>query len=92
MGLWFARTPAHREIDIGCCQFTLIAYQSCPFFASWELTALKRQHPRPNLRLLDKVYWFIARPVRPAWKQSLILVTAETVVRWHRTGFACTGA
>jgi putative transposase len=52
-----------------------------------QLVTLKRRHPRPILGLLDKLFWVIARSVWSAWKDSLILVTPETVVRWHRTGF-----
>src|SRR5258705_4660950 len=52
-----------------------------------QLVALKRRHPRPSLGLFDKLFWVIARWVWSAWKHSLILVTPETVVRWHRTGF-----
>ena len=42
---------------------------------------------RPSLDLFDKLFWIIARRVWSAWKQSLIIVTPETIVRWHRTGF-----
>src|SRR6202049_2317148 len=52
-----------------------------------QLVALKRRHPRPSLGLFDKLFWVIARRVWSAWKQSLMIVTPETVVRWHRTGF-----
>src|SRR6267143_1119768 len=52
-----------------------------------QLVALKRRYPRPSLGPFDKLFWVIARRVWSAWKQSLILVTPETVVRWHRTGF-----
>src|SRR2546421_181207 len=52
-----------------------------------QLVALKRRHPRPSLGLFDKLFWVIARWVWSAWKHSLILVTPETVVRWHRAGF-----
>jgi putative transposase len=52
-----------------------------------QLVTLKRRHPRPILGLLDKLFWVIARSVWSALKDSLILVTPETVVRWHRTGF-----
>ena len=52
-----------------------------------QLVALKRRHPRPSLDLFDKLFWVIARRVWSAWKQSLIIVTPETIVRWHRTGF-----
>src|SRR5271166_4029562 len=52
-----------------------------------QLAVLKRRHPRPSLGLFDKLFWVIARRVWSAWKQSLIIVTPETVVRWHRNGF-----
>jgi putative transposase len=52
-----------------------------------QLVTLKRRHPRPILGLFDKLFWVIARSVWSAWKDSLILVTPKTVVRWHRTGF-----
>ena len=52
-----------------------------------QLAVLKRRHPRPRLGLFDKLFWVIARRVWSAWKQYLIIVTPETVVRWHRTGF-----
>src|ERR1700731_841906 len=52
-----------------------------------QLIALKRRHPRPSLGLFDKLFWVVARRVWSAWKQSLIIVTPETIVRWHRTGF-----
>ncbi len=52
-----------------------------------QLVVLKRRHPRPSLGLFDKLFWVITRRVWSAWKDSLILVTPETVVRWHRTGF-----
>src|SRR5580704_3669607 len=52
-----------------------------------QLVALKRRHPRPSLDLFDKLFRVIARRVWSAWKQSLIIVTPETIVRWHRTWF-----
>ncbi len=32
-------------------------------------------------------FWLLARRHWAPWKQSLILVSPETVVRWHRAGF-----
>jgi putative transposase len=52
-----------------------------------QITVLKRRHPRPKLSPLDKLFWLVARKFRAAWKQSLFVVTPETVVRWHRIGF-----
>lgn len=52
-----------------------------------QLVVLKRRHPRPQLTLIDKVFWVAVRRLSSKWKQSLIVVTPETVVRWHRAGF-----
>lgn len=48
---------------------------------------LKRRHPRPSLGIFDKHFWIVARRVWSAWKHSIIIVTPETVARWHRAGF-----
>src|SRR6266481_2793116 len=52
-----------------------------------QLTVLKRKHPKPKLRMLDILFWVVTRRFWSGWKQSLIVVTPETVVRWHRAGF-----
>jgi putative transposase len=51
-----------------------------------QLATLKRRHPRPRLAMFDRVFWVLARKF---WsKQALMIVSPETVVRWHRSGFA----
>ena len=52
-----------------------------------QLTVLKRRHPRPALNLFDKLFWVAISRLWSQWKQSIIMVTPETVVRWHRAGF-----
>src|SRR5271157_1089061 len=52
-----------------------------------QLAALKRRHPRPGLGVMDKLFWVAVRRFWSQWKQALIVVTPETVVRWHRAGF-----
>src|SRR5271165_6082792 len=52
-----------------------------------QLLALHAKRPRPRLSSVDKLFWVVLRKVWSDWKRSLILVTPETVVRWHRTGF-----
>src|SRR5215470_841468 len=51
-----------------------------------QLVMLKRRHLRPSLGLLDKLFWVIARRAWSGCKQALLVVTPETVVRWHRAG------
>jgi putative transposase len=53
-----------------------------------QLAAFKRKHPRPRLAAVDKLFWVLARRFWAEWKQALIFVTPETVVHWHRSGFA----
>jgi transposase InsO family protein len=53
-----------------------------------QLAVLKRRHPRPRLELLDKLFWVAVRRFWSGWKQALLVVSPETVVRWHRSGFA----
>jgi putative transposase len=53
-----------------------------------QLTTLKRRHPRPRLSAFDKLFWVLARRFWSEWKKALIVVSPETVVRWHRSGFA----
>jgi len=53
-----------------------------------QLAVLKRKHPRPRLEVLDKLFWILARRLWSGWRQALIVVNPETVVRWHRAGFA----
>jgi putative transposase len=52
-----------------------------------QLAVLKRKHRRPRLTRFDKLFWVLARTYWPRWKQALIVVSSETVVRWHRAGF-----
>ena len=52
-----------------------------------QLVVLKRRHPRPKLDLFDKLFWLVVRRCWSGWKQALLVVTPETVVRWHRAGF-----
>jgi putative transposase len=52
-----------------------------------QLAVLKRRHPEPKLSVPEKVFWVMARRFWADWKQVLVVVTPETIVRWHRGGF-----
>jgi hypothetical protein len=52
-----------------------------------QLAAIKRRHPRSQLGRLDKLFWVVIRQFWSQWKKALIVVTPETVVRWHQAGF-----
>ena len=52
-----------------------------------QLAVLKRRHPRARLHPMDKLFWVLARRFWADWKKSLLVVTPESVVRWHRAAF-----
>jgi putative transposase len=52
-----------------------------------QLAVLKRRHPRAKLAFVDRLFWVAVSRFWSRWKQALIVVTPETVVRWHRAGF-----
>jgi hypothetical protein len=53
-----------------------------------QLAVLKRKHAQPRFLALDKLFWVLVRRIWSEWKQTLIIVGPETVVRWHRSRFA----
>jgi putative transposase len=53
-----------------------------------QLGVLKRKHPRPRLRIRDRMFWVLLRRLwPPAWSNVLVIVKPQTVVGWHRAGF-----
>jgi putative transposase len=52
-----------------------------------QLAVFKRHNSRPKLLLTNKLFWVYLRRFWPSWKRTLIVVSADTVVRWHRAGF-----
>jgi transposase InsO family protein len=53
-----------------------------------QLAVLTRPtRKRPWLRTRHKLFWVLARLARRDWRRRLVVVTPETVVRWHRCGW-----
>jgi putative transposase len=52
-----------------------------------QLATLRRSSPRPHLRLTDRAFWIALPQVWSGWADALVIVTPDTVVRWHRAGF-----
>ena len=52
-----------------------------------QLGVLKRKHPRPRLRIQDRMFWILLRRLWSGWGDVLVIVKPETVVAWHRAGF-----
>ena len=52
-----------------------------------QIVAFKRKNRRQRLRNFDRVFLVLIRRCWNRWKNALILVKPETVVRWHCNGF-----
>ena len=51
------------------------------------VTRPTRHRRRVAIRRLDKLLWVLLYRVRRDWRRHLIIVTPDTVVRWHQAGW-----
>ena len=52
-----------------------------------QLAILKEEVKLPRLRPRDRVFWVWLSKLWSNWRSVLVIVQAETVVRWHHQGF-----
>ena len=52
-----------------------------------QIAAFQRKRKRPLLTTLDRVFWVTLRRLWCDWRQPLLYVQADTVVRWQRERF-----
>jgi putative transposase len=52
-----------------------------------QLSVYKRTTTRPKLRPPDRLFWVGLARVWVGWRQSLVIVTPDTVLRWQRRRF-----
>src|SRR2546428_12609190 len=53
-----------------------------------QLAVLTRPtRKRSPVRAPDKLFWVLVRLARRDWRRHLVLVTPETVLRWHHRGW-----
>ncbi len=52
-----------------------------------QVATFKQEMPRPRITGFDRAFWVLLRGVWSKWSNALILVSPDTVVRWHRKGF-----
>jgi hypothetical protein len=54
-----------------------------------QLAVLTRQAPRrPRLGRADRLLWVLVSRMWPDWRRAVRIVPPDTIVRWHRRGFA----
>src|SRR3990167_7776043 len=49
-----------------------------------QLAVLQHRHPRPRLKAKDRIFWVWLSPLWSDWREALVIVKPETLVRWHR--------
>ena len=52
-----------------------------------QIAVMNRNLKRPRLRRRDRFFWIILSKLWNGWREALIIVKPDTVVKWHRQGF-----
>src|SRR5262245_57429563 len=52
-----------------------------------QLLVLNRTVKRPRLRRRDRLFWVCLSRLWKDWRDALIIVKPDTVIKWHREGF-----
>jgi putative transposase len=52
-----------------------------------QLVVLNRTVKRPKIRRRDRLFWVSLSRLWKDWREALIIVKPETVIKWHREGF-----
>jgi len=46
------------------------------------------QKRRPRIGPVDRAFWVVLRRLWSRWSDAVVIVKPETVIGWHRAGFA----
>ena len=69
-------------------KLNFIAYLTAENLALRQrLIVLKRKHNRPKLKERDRLFWVVMSRIWPGWRDTLLIVQPDTVVRWHKRAF-----
>jgi len=52
-----------------------------------QLATYDRTRPKPKLTPLDRAFWVALFRLWPRWKEVLVIVKPDMLVRWHHKGF-----
>ena len=52
-----------------------------------QLATFAEKGRRPGITPADRGFWVILSKMLSGWRENLVIVQPETVVRWHRKGF-----
>ncbi|HSF06579.1 MAG TPA: hypothetical protein VLG10_12385, partial [Methylomirabilota bacterium] len=52
-----------------------------------QLAVYRRTVPQPKLRTTDRLLWVGLARIWAGWRQALVIVSPDTVLRWQRRRF-----
>ena len=52
-----------------------------------QLAVLRRSVNRAKIDDIDRVFWILMRRLLDGWRDTLLIVKPETVIKWHRKGW-----
>jgi len=52
-----------------------------------QLATYTQKGRKPQIAPADRGFWVFLSQVWSGWKETLVIVQPDTVVRWHRKGF-----
>ena len=52
-----------------------------------QVAVYSQTKPKPRPRPLDRAFWVALHRLWPRWREVLVIVKPDSVVRWHRKGF-----
>ncbi len=73
--------PLHTLADLGRSKAELIAENA---LLRQQLIILKRQVKRPACTKMDRLLLVLLARMVQSWKQTLLIIQPETLLRWHR--------
>ena len=69
-------------------ELSIIAYLAAENLAlRQQLIVLKRNQTRPKLKERDRLFWALLSRIWSGWRDALLIVQPDTVVRWHKKAF-----
>ena len=52
-----------------------------------QIVVLRRSVKRAKIEDSDRVFWILMRRLLDSWRETLLIVQPETVIKWHRKGW-----
>ena len=49
-----------------------------------QLATYSQRGPKPRIAPVDRAFWVLLSQIWSGWKDTLVIVQPDTVVRWHR--------